>query len=222
MTVTAPSASHIWYAAYGSNLHAGRLAYYIQGGTPPWTAHTYPGFRDPTPPLQTQPLTLPGTIYFAWQSKIWGGGVAFYADEPHEGWPVGAAARGYLLTRAQFADLLHQEMYRVPGEAPEPDIDEVLATGRLQLGPGRYETVLHVGDSQGYPIVTFTAPWDHATADLTRPSRSYLGMIAAGLRESHGWDHDRVVDYLARLPGVRGMCTAADLDALAELPWELP
>ncbi len=212
----------IWYAAYGSNLHARRLAYYIAGGTPPWTSHTYPGFRDGTPPRRTVPLRLPGTIYFAWQSPVWGGGVAFYADSPEVDWPVGAAARGYLLSRAQFADLLTQEMYRVPGQWYEPDLDQLSAAGRLRLGSGRYETLLHVGDLEGYPIVTFTAPWDPATVRLRRPAPGYLAMLAAGLREAHEWEHERVVDYLAALPGVRGQYDAAELAALAELPWELP
>ncbi|MFI5775550.1 histone deacetylase [Nocardia sp. NPDC051570] len=205
----------VWYAAYGSNLSARRLAYYIQGGTPPWTEHTYPGFRDRTPPARTMPLTLPGTIYFAWQSPVWGGGVAFYTDRPRAEWAGGAAARGYLLTREQFVDLLTQEMYRLPGRLPAIDIDEVLAAGRVEVGPGRYETLIHAGDVDGYPVLVFTSPWDAASVGLRKPSFGYLGMIAEGLRESHGWDGDRVFGYLAELPGVRDLWEPGELDALA-------
>ncbi|WP_212761190.1 histone deacetylase [Nocardia uniformis] len=208
--------THVWYAAYGSNLYARRLAYYLEGGTPPGTGHTYPGFRDRTPPVRTTPLTLPGTVYFAWQSQVWTGGVAFYADKPNNGWPTGTAARGYLLTRQQFSDLLTQEMYRIPGEAPEFDIDEVLHAGRVQFGPGRYETLVHVDDLDGCPVLTFTSPWDTATVALRKPAARYLGMLAGGLRESHRWGAGQIFDYLAGLPGVHGNWEPDELAALAE------
>ncbi|MCU1644155.1 MAG: hypothetical protein JWN03_4430 [Nocardia sp.] len=208
------AAAHVWYCAYGSNMHASRLAYYAEGGTPPGTGHTYPGFRDRTPPLKTTPLTLPGTIYFAWQSLVWTGGVAFYTDHPNNSWPPGAAARGYLLTRQQFSDLLTQEMYRIPGETPEFDIDAVLDSGRVQFGPGRYETVVHVGDLEGFPVLTFTSPWDPATVELQKPSARYLGMLTAGLRESHRWGRDQTFDYLSELPGVQGHWERSELYAL--------
>ncbi|GAB4590394.1 hypothetical protein [Nocardia sp. IFM 10818] len=214
--------SHIWYAAYGSNLHARRLAYYLEGGTPPGTDHTYPGFRDRTPPLKTTPLTLPGTVYFAWQSPVWTGGVAFYADQPHNGWPRGAAARGYLLTRQQFSDLLTQEMYRIPGEVPEFDIDAVLEDGRVQFGEGRYETLVHVDNFDGFPILTFTSPWDTATVELRKPSARYLGMLAEGLRESHQWEDSQIFDYLSKLPGVQDFWETSELRALAATTAELP
>ncbi|WP_316573132.1 histone deacetylase [Nocardia canadensis] len=194
------TAQRVWYAAYGSNMLAARFAYYRDGGTPPGTAHPYPGFRDRTPPAATMPLTLPGSLYFAWQSPVWTGGVAFYADRPATGWPIGVAARGYLLTVGQFGDLLAQEMYRTP--SADFDLASVLAAGSVRLGRGRYETVVHAGTLDGAPILTFTAPWRPETVDLQRPSARYVAMIAAGLRASHGWDTDRVVGYLAALPGI--------------------
>ncbi|MGY4103787.1 histone deacetylase [Nocardia sp. R16R-3T] len=213
--------THVWYAAYGSNLNARRLAYYIDGGTPPGTGHTYPGFRDRTPPLKTKPLTLPGSIYFAWQSPVWTGGVAFYATSPADGWVRGAAARGYLLTYQQFSDLCTQEMYRIPGETPDLDVDEIISTGKVQLGQGRYETLVHVDDMDGFPVMTFTSPWDPATVELRKPSARYLGMLAAGLRESHRWGDDAVVEYLSKLPGVQGHWDHTELHALAETDVQL-
>lgn len=87
--------THVWYCAYGSNLHARRLAYYAEGGTPPGTTHTYPGFRDRTPPLKTTPLTLPGTVYFAWQSLVWTGVWRSIPIGPN---PAGRAARRHAAT----------------------------------------------------------------------------------------------------------------------------
>lgn len=195
---------YVWYAAYGSNLDDRRMRYYREGGNPVGTIRHYPGFRDHTPPLKTSPLTLPGTIYFAWESPVWTGGVAFYAHQPADGWPRGAAARGYLLTRQQFSDLQTQEMYRVPGEHPDLSLDEVLTTGRAQLGPGRYETLLHVGNLGGWPILTFTSLWDPTRVELRKPAARYLGMLASGLAEAHRWTAEQIVDYLAELPGVKG------------------
>jgi hypothetical protein len=206
--------SYVWYAAYGSNLHADRLGYYIGGGTPPGTDHVYPGFRDQTPPVKTTPLTLPGTIYFAWQSPVWTGGVAFYAHQPASGWPRGAAARGYLITTEQFTDLRTQEMYRMPGDAEDLDLDRVLRDGSVQLGEGRYETLVHVGDMDGMPILTFTSPWNPTEVALKRPSPRYLSMISTGLRESHEWPTAEITSYLSRLPGVQAFWPAAALHTL--------
>lgn len=206
---------YIWYAAYGSNLHAQRLAYYIEGGTPPGTGHTYPGFRDKTPPLKTQALHLPGTIYFAWESPVWTGGVGFYApDHQRPDWPDNAAMHGYLLTTEQFSDLLTQEMYREPGA--DIDLTEVLATGRSCLGPGRYETLVKAGEVEGIPVLTFTSPWDVRTVELRRPSTRYLQMISTGLAESHSWSADTIRDYLAARPGVLGTWSAEDLANVVE------
>jgi hypothetical protein len=203
------TAQHVWYAAYGSNMHADRFAYYRDGGTPPGTGHTYPGFRDRTAPAAVAPLVLPGSVYFAWRSPVWTGGVGFYAARPAAGWPIGAAARGYLLTVGQFGDLLAQEMYRSP--ATDFDPAPVLADGAVRLGPGRYETVVHAGTRDGIPVLTFTSPWDPETVVLQRPSARYLTMIGAGLREAHGWDPDRVVEYLRVRPGIAGRWNEADL-----------
>ncbi|MBF6284474.1 histone deacetylase (plasmid) [Nocardia farcinica] len=205
---------YVWYAAYGSNLHARRLAYYIEGGTPPGTDHTYPGFRDQTPPLKTRPLTLPGTIYFAWNSPVWTGGVAFYATEPRETWPKDAAVRGYLLTIGQFSDLLTQEMYRQPSD--DLDLTEVLSTGRSQLGPGRYETLVLADELDGWPVLTFTSPWDIDTVELRRPSARYLRMISTGLHESHKWSASRIRDYLSNRPGIQGEWHHPELTDLVE------
>jgi hypothetical protein len=84
----------------------------------------------------------------------------------------------------------------------------------VELGPGRYETLLHVGDLDGHPLLTFTAPWHAGDVPWTVPSASYLRILAAGLREAHGWDVHRVAGYLAHLRGARGHWTPADLAAL--------
>ena len=198
----------VWYVSYGSNMRAARLACYLAGGTPEGTDHVYPGCRDPSPPRASLGCELRGGVYFATRSPVWGGGRAYYDLEL----PGVAAARAYLITASQFADIAAQEMYRRPGE--DLDLRGVLATGRAELGPGRYETLLHVGDHDGHPMLTFTASWTAAQATYTAPSAAYLRMLATGLREAHGWGVDRVAGYLAGLPGAAGVWTPAAIAAL--------
>lgn len=209
-TTPAPT-EHVWYAAYGSNMHAARLRYYLAGGKPPGALREYPGCRDPRPPAQTRGALLPGGIYFALESRAWTGGMAFYDPEL----PGEAAARAYLITVGQFSDIAAQEMYTKP-TGTDLDLDEVLTTGRCRLGPGRYETLVHAGALDGRPVLTFTAPWRAADVDWTPPSPAYLGMLANGLREAHGWTGAEIAGYLGELPGVRGNWSTADLADLTE------
>ncbi|MEU8087218.1 histone deacetylase [Micromonospora sp. NPDC049101] len=212
----------LWYVAYGSNMHAARLAWYIGGGCPPGGRRTYPGCRDRRPPSRSVPVSLPGGIYFAGESRAWTGGMAFY--DPHL--PGQAAARAYLVTREQFADIAAQEMYRPAGAAdlvpdliPATDaaIEVAVASGRATLGPGRYETLVCPGSHGGVPLLTFTAPEGASAVRCRPPAPSYLGMIARGLREAHGWPAERITSYLAARPGV---ADAWPPDAVAALVTE--
>ncbi|WP_069167936.1 histone deacetylase [Nocardia altamirensis] len=185
----------VWYAAYGSNMHASRLRCYLTGGTPEGGARSVPGCRDRGEPARSMPMILPGILYFATESLVWTGGRAFYdPDGPGE-----TAARAYLLTVAQFSDIAAQEMYREPGV--DLDLTEVIACGRVPLGPGRYETLSCAGSFDGYPILTCTAPWKHGDLPGNAPSPTYLRHLAAGLIESHGWTVDTTATYLATRPG---------------------
>ncbi|WP_253878905.1 histone deacetylase [Actinomadura rupiterrae] len=188
----------LWYVAYGSNLHRDRFLCYLAGGRPAGAARTYTGCRDPRPPAADRPVLLPGGIYFAQTSPVWGGGVAFYDPSL----PGLAPARAYLLTTGQFSDVLAQEMRRAP--TADLDLSPALATGRQTLGPGRYETVLNPGDLDGHPMLTFTAPHTAAEAALNPPSAAYLAMLAGGLHASHGWSPRQVTAYLMSRPGALG------------------
>jgi hypothetical protein len=179
-----------------------------RGGTPPGAQRGYPGCRDQQPPRRAQGCELPGGVYFATWSEVWDGGRAFY--DPRLGGV--AAARAYLITAGQFSDIVAQEMHRDPGA--DIDLAPVLASGRHALGPGRYETLLHAGEIDDYPVLTFTAPWSAEGVEWTVPSAAYLRMLLGGLRESQEWDTHRAAQYLAALPGARGQWTAADIAAL--------
>ncbi|WP_151526004.1 histone deacetylase [Serinicoccus kebangsaanensis] len=209
----------VWYAAYGSNLHRDRFLRYLQGGQPDGARRTHAGARDPSDPRAEAPYRLPGRLRFGWDSPTWGGGIAFYeAHGPgEEGEGEGDAsegvvlARAYLLTGEQFADVVAQEMRRAPGQAL--DLAPALSAGRHAYGPGRYETVHHVGDLDGRPVLTFTAD---RPGDLPEnpPAPAYLRTIAAGLADAHDLAPDAVVTYLRRCSPVAESWTSEELTDL--------
>jgi hypothetical protein len=189
--------TRVWYVSYGSNMAADRLACYLEGGCPPGGSRTNPGARDQRPPARSVPVDLPGTTYFAGESPQWGGGVAFYDHET----PGRTAARAFLVTAGQLADIAAQEMYRLPadGDPVEELVLGPLDGGRHHLGPGRYETLVEVGTYDDRPLLTFTAPHGADQVEHTRPAPAYLAMMATGLRESLGWDEQRVSGYFSSL-----------------------
>lgn len=197
----------IWYAAYGTNLDRSRLGCYLEGGTPPGGARSTPGARDPRPPRGDRAVHLPGSVYFAWNSHTWGGGVAFLDPTAADTSP----GRAYLLTHAQFSDVVAQEMHRAPGV----DLDLAVLGGHRSwaFGDGRYETLHVVDEIDGSPVVTFTAP---ATAplDYRAPSAAYLSLMGRGLMAGHGWQPSQVAEYLLRCRGIGSEWTAEDVEAL--------
>jgi hypothetical protein len=196
-----PEAGDVWYVSYGSNVSEARLAAYLEGGVPPGGNRPNPGARDSSPPRHSVPVDLPGALYFAGNSPQWHGGVAFY-DHDGEGGPT--AARAYLITADQFADIAAQEMYRVPQE-DDPLVEVVIGGidgGRHHVGPGHYETLVEVGRLDGVPMLLFTAPHGIDHVEHTEPSAAYLAMLAEGLRESRQWGDRDIEAYFDRVvPG---------------------
>ncbi|MFF5974910.1 histone deacetylase [Streptomyces sp. NPDC012769] len=212
---------YVWYAAYGSNADDARLRHYLLN------------CREPAAPLASRAVELPGTLYFATESPVWGGGRGFYDPEA----PGTVYARAHLITAGQFSDITDQEMYRRPGAGagtrtgPRPDaqtqtelkLAEAVVRGRVRLGPGRYETVVCAGDIDGVPLLTFTAPWALGEVELREPSEAYVRRIAAGLHAAGAWAAEEIAAYLARCPGAAGRFTADDvLTLLAGGPGRLP
>ncbi|WP_236565486.1 MULTISPECIES: histone deacetylase [Nocardia] len=198
----------VWYAAYGSNMCPNRLRTYLRGGRPEGGALTLPGCRDPSDPVRSIPLLLPGVLYFATESLTWTGGRAFY--DP--GCPGEVAVHAHLLTAAQFSDIVAQEMYRAPGA--EVKLTEVIDRGTTSLGSGRYETLVCAGTHAGHPVLTFTAPWRYRDVRGNPPAAAYLRYLAAGLRVAHGWSIRATAGYLATRPGADRRWTPEAVRAL--------
>ncbi|MFI5861453.1 histone deacetylase [Streptomyces sp. NPDC051546] len=200
--VEAPRADgRVWYAAYGSNMHAARLAAYIAGGTPPGAARSYPGCRDRRTPERSIAVRLDGCLYFATESPVWTGGRGFYDPSA----PGSLLGRAHLLTVGQVSDIAAQEMYREPGT--DLDLARVLRDGRDTAGAGRYETLVCPGTVEGIPVLTFTAPWSLRDVEPRPPAAAYLRHLAGGLLESGPWREREIADYLSACPGASGHWT---------------
>ena len=204
--------SLVWYVAYGSNLERGRFGCYLEGGVPEGGARDYAGCSDPSAPAGDVPVELPGRLVFAGTSTVWGGGMAVY-DRAGDGQVAG---RAYLLTRDQLGDVVAQEMRREPAGAFARRLAGALveADSLQVLGPGRYETLVRLEDLDGRPAFTVTCD-DADELEPKAPTAPYLRMIAAGLRDAHGWETAQVVDYLAVAGGVDGAWSREDLEAVA-------
>ena len=151
---------------------------------------------------------MPGGLFFATESLVWGGGRAFYDPQL----PGLTAMRAYLITLSQFSDVVAQEMYGRVGA--DLDLREVLRLGRSQLGPGRYETLVRLPGPAGPPTITFTSPWNAHDVPGLAPSAAYLRVLGLGVRQAHGWPVPRVARYLAAAPGAAGAWSAGEVAAL--------
>jgi hypothetical protein len=198
----------LWYVAYGSNLSLERFRIYLQGGRPVGGARDYPGCRDPLGPERDVAFMIPGGLRFVGVSSVWGGGMAVY--DARAGGEI--AVRAYLITAEQFVDVLAQEMRLEPGL--DVDLTPVRETGWHTLGPGRYQTLAHVGSRDDLPMLTFTSA-DVYNHRVNSPSEGYLRTIAVGLRQSHGWTRTAIGRYLARFPGAAGTWSPRSIESLA-------
>lgn len=199
----------VWYAGYGSNLRAGRLAAYLSGGRPPGSGRHHPGARDPRPPLESRTCTLPGRIRFRGSFHGWGegGGAAFW--EPEEGRTTWC--RAYRLRAPQLADLALQENGHDPGAVDAATLDRVdrrvadlaggdePATVPLLDAPGAYTSAVRVtardADDTPLVVVTLTAPSD-AEPPEAAPPVAYVSTILDGLIQDVGLHPEGARRYL--------------------------
>ena len=181
----------VWYVSYGSNLDplAG-WGTYLGGGTPDGGHFTYRGARDPSPPRARRPCRVPHDLYFAGESRTWGGGIAFL-DHEHVS-PAPTLGHAYLVTAEQFEDVAAQETGR---EHAEVEVAEVRAAGSVTLGMGAATTVVWLGDVDDVPQLTFTSP--NPRRRRNRPRRDRW-ICTASRRPGGGSWHD--ADRVGRLP----------------------
>jgi hypothetical protein len=193
---TAPG--DVWYAAYGSNTDAARFARYLRGCDPAVTEE---------PPSQPGRIALP--LRFAEETRFWGeGGVAFVDPTPGGERPTPTLVRLWRLPVAVLAQVGAQENGLGPGAA-SLDLAEVVETGVHRAFPGKwYDTWVGCGSMGVLPVVTLTSS---VIRTPNPPGARYAGVVARGLRATHGLDEQAVADYL----GARAM-----LDSSVLLAWQ--
>jgi hypothetical protein len=185
----------VWYAAYGSNLCAARLACYLEGGTPLGARRATPGARDPRPPRDWRRVDLPHPLWFGGPSRTWRGGPAFLDVER----PGTAVGRAWLVTRGQLADVVAQENGRPAGSVDLPD--PLVAGGGVVLPGAAYGRVVALAPVDGRPCLTATY---HRRPDGRAPDPAYLALVAAGLAET-GLGAESARSLLAAHPQVPRM-----------------
>lgn len=201
----------VWYASYGSNLNKERFLCYICGGKPSGSRDVEIGCRDQRLPKQDQPILLPYPLYFAEDSKRWGGAPAFLGHQKvEENLTLG---RIYRITKEQFLDVVKQEN---GGQVWQLDLEMVKRNGAQTFLNSWYGHIVYVGEQDGLPIYTFTAPWSGEDAHFTSPSKAYLTTIIKGINECYELQDHELVQYFQGKPGVKGNWTDAELTALIQ------
>jgi len=192
---------YVWYASYGSNLLQSRFNCYIQGGVPIGSAKMHKGCTDTTLPAKSRTISIKGKLYFAQNSKSWGGGgVAFINENNAEESRV--AGRMYLITREQFEQIVMQE-----NDLSQPfflNIEESIKHKKNVFDEDIwYGKILFLGNEEGYPILTFTNP-NHQNNRIVPPNENYLTTIVKGLKECYNWSNKELIDYLGNAEGIKG------------------
>lgn len=164
--------SLVWYVCYGSNMLFERFLNYVRGGHCRFNGRSYGGCSDATPPLASEPVLLPYSVYFGNMSGSWDGSGVAFLDPAREGQSF---ARAYLITREQF-EQIHS------------------AEGR---GESWYPDALELGSRAGIPMVTFT---NRCRRPENAPSEAYLEVMRSGLRETHFHeDPEQLESYLREI-----------------------
>jgi hypothetical protein len=193
----------IWYASYGSNLSfQERFMCYIRGGQPVGAKRINTGCRDKTPPLASKPILLKFQVYFAGESKSWGGAPAFIRQGNNKAITLG---RMYLITDEQFNDVVLQENDKdLDGRRFVPPFEK-LDQGQDFVLPnaGMYNQLVYVGKQGGYPIYTFTGGDD---LPIGAPSESYVKVIVSGMKKTYPhMKESQICEYLSRAEGTGGI-----------------
>jgi gamma-glutamylcyclotransferase (GGCT)/AIG2-like uncharacterized protein YtfP len=92
-TMNQLAATHVWYAAYGSNLLRERFLVYLQGGRFRNRCKKYNGCKDRRPPLADHPYLIGRQMYYGNETSSWGdGGVCFWTRARPAGLPDGSTS----------------------------------------------------------------------------------------------------------------------------------
>jgi hypothetical protein len=66
-----------------------------------------------------------------------------------------------------------------------------------------YGRIIYIGDEEGYPILTFTAPWGDNQIQLNPPGEKYLEVIINGIKECYGMKNEKIIAHLSNVSGIK-------------------
>lgn len=204
--------NYIWYASYGSNILEERFLCYIRGGQPLGSVKNYVGCTDKSLPIDKEEIYINSEIYFAKKSKSWGnGGVCFIeSDFSPTSQTLG---RMYLITKAQFIDVIRQETDSIGNLTI--DFDKAANDGSLVFKPDSwYGKIIYLGTQASYPIFTFTNESNIDAAN--KPNEEYLKTIIRGIQETYNLSVAEITDYFVNKKGIKGNITAGELIEIIE------
>lgn len=158
---------YLLYVAYGSNLLRERLMVYIKGGV--FMGREYVGSEDRSEPQDFGWVRVPYRLYFANSSPRWDNkGVAFLSIVKETNPDLFAIVRLWKISAKQFEDIQEQE-------------------------GSWYNEILSLGQIEDIQIKTLTGNFENCKNE---PSEKYLSIVKAGLKETTGWDDEKIEFYL--------------------------
>jgi hypothetical protein len=198
--------NYVWYASYGSNINKDRFLCYIKGGKPVGSDKVETGCRDTSLPINESLFEIHHPLYFAKESARWGNqGVAFIGLNPVK--DNLTVSKKYLITRDQFLDIIKQENNGVEFDI---HLNDVIEEGsKVFRNKAWYGNILYLGESDGYPVFTFTAPWDVTESEFKKPSFQYLSTIITGLKNY--FSNEEIYGYLKDKPGIAALYSEEEL-----------
>jgi hypothetical protein len=92
------------------------------------------------------------------------------------------------------------------------DMDEVINNGSKVFRDAWYGNIVYLGEEKGFPVFTFTAPWNINDVEAKKPSHAYLTTIIKGLKENNS--NEEIFQYLQTKPGIKDHYTDDELKRL--------
>lgn len=200
------SNQYVWYASYGSNINTHRFLCYIQGGKPAGSTKVELGCNDQSLPVDESTFTINHPLYFAKESARWGSQAVAFIGLTHNK-DTATYSKKYLITIEQFLDIVKQEN---DGIEFDINLNEVIELGsKIFNSHSWYGNILYLGENEGYPIFTFTAPWEIGEVELKKPSHAYLSTIINGLKNDYS--SEDIYQYFLNKPGIKDLYTDEEL-----------
>jgi len=205
---------YVWYLSYGSNMFEERFLCYIQGNKYKDNAKKEQGCRDNSLPIKAKEHMIENKLYFTKQSSRWQNmGVSFVEPRPsHHGKTY---AKMYLITQEQFEDVVKQENAIDVNSDIVIDYDQLdKEESQLIYQENWYGLLLKIGEEDGYPMYTFTAPT--APNHYVKPSRQYLYSLLKGVSLSFNCSNKEIIETFMNYDGIEGHYTERELLELLE------